>query len=234
VEKDAADLIRRLIPLSESEVLLPLSRLPAAAAGSGILKDQVTGLATASAAEQPSAILSRAASILDEEMARGVLGASRARPPSPVPVTESGNPSLRQVHDLVDQIAAGWKTLQGSSDQWRGQSAPSEPNLVAELRSPATLRAGQRATISMTVNNSESSSVRLVPTVTDLLGSRGGRIAGSLLEFTPKEVVLDPHEAKDLAIALMVPAGTLPGCYSGLLVVKGVDYLRALVTIDIA
>ncbi len=85
----------------------------------------------------------------------------------------------------------------------------------------------------MTVCNSESRPVRLVPAATDLLGSRGGRIACSLLEFTPAEFRLEPQEKKDVAIALTVPAETAPGCYSGLFVVRGVDYLRALITIEV-
>jgi hypothetical protein len=105
---------------------------------------------------------------------------------------------------------------------------------LAELRPPATVKPGQRATISMTVCNTENRSVRLVPAATDLLGSRGGRIVCSLLEFTPMEFQLEPQEKRDVAIALMVPAETAPGCYSGLFVVRGVDYLRALITIEVA
>jgi len=72
-----------------------------------------------------------------------------------------------------------------------------------------------------------------VPAATDLLGSRGGRIAASLLECTPSEVELGPNEARNIVIAATVPADAAPGCYSGLLVVTGVDYLRALITIDV-
>jgi len=83
------------------------------------------------------------------------------------------------------------------------------------------------------VCNSENRSVRLVPAATDLLGSRGGRIACSLLEFMPMEFALEPQEKMDVAIALKIPTDTAPGCYSGLFVVRGVDYLRALITIEV-
>jgi hypothetical protein len=85
----------------------------------------------------------------------------------------------------------------------------------------------------MTLRNSESRPVRLVPAATDLLGSRSGRIASSLLEFTPSELSLEPQEQRDLAIATTVPENAAPGCYSGLLVVRGLDYLRALITIEV-
>jgi hypothetical protein len=108
-----------------------------------------------------------------------------------------------------------------------------EADGLAELKPRATVQPGQRATISMTLCNSESRSVRLVPAATDLLGSRGGRIPCSLLEFTPSEITLEPQEQRDLAIATTVPVDTTPGCYSGLLVVRGLDYLRGLITIEV-
>ena len=75
--------------------------------------------------------------------------------------------------------------------------------------------------------------VRLAAAATDLLGSRGGRIAASLLEFMPAELSLEPGEQRDITIAVTVPAEATRGCYSGLLVVRGVDDLRALMTIEV-
>jgi hypothetical protein len=86
----------------------------------------------------------------------------------------------------------------------------------------------------MTLCNSETGSVRLALTSTDLIGSRGGRIASSLLEFRPAEFSLEPQESRDISITMIVPAELAPGCYSGLLVATGVNYLRALITIDVA
>jgi hypothetical protein len=197
--------------------------------------DQVADIVPANVTQQASAIVSQAASVLDEEMARGVLAARQTSPSYRPPAAESGNLLLQQMHDVVNQVAAVWPSLQGVPGQRLGLSQPASSDLdpVAELRPSATVRAGQRATISMTVCNSEHRSVRLVPTATDLLGSRGGRIACSLLELTPAEFRLEPQEKKDVAIALTVPADTAPGCYSGLFVVRGVDYLRALITIEV-
>jgi hypothetical protein len=55
-----------------------------------------------------------------------------------------------------------------------------------------------------------------------------------MLECTPSNLDLAPNEERDITITATVPAGTVAGCYCGLLVVKGVDYLRALITIDVA
>jgi hypothetical protein len=85
----------------------------------------------------------------------------------------------------------------------------------------------------MTLCNEESRPVCLVPAATDLLGSAGGRIPSGLLEFELREIRLEPRERKALKIAAPIPTDAGPGCYSGILVVRGVDYLRALITIEV-
>ena len=235
MEGDAASFLRRLIPFPGAEALSPLPLLRVSSHGAGALQDPVANVVPASVTEQASAIVSQAASVLDEEMARGVLAARQASPSVRTYAAEPSNLLLRQVHDVVDQVAAVWPSLQSVPGQRYGvsQAAASELDPLAELRPQATVKAGQRATISMTLCNSESRSVHLVPAATDLLGSRGGRVASSLLELTPVELRLEPQEKKEVTIALKVPAETAPGCYSGLFVVRGVDYLRALITIEV-
>jgi hypothetical protein len=186
--------------------------------------------------EQAASIVSQAASILDEEMARGVLAARSAGPTAPYGRPDASNSVLRQMHEFVDNIAALWPMLQGAPPQRPVgyQTAAGEADALADVRPRATVKPGQRATISMTLRNSESRAVRLVPSATDLLGSRAGRIACSLLEFSPAELTLESQEQRDLAIATTVPVDAAPGCYSGLLVVRGLEYLRALITIEVA
>ncbi len=228
---------KRLIPFPEaSDPLSTLVRLPLSLTESKGLENPVANLAPDLVGKQAATIVSEAAAILDEEMAKGVLAARRPDATARYGPYDAGTPWLRQVHDLVDNFAAIWPMLQGVPPPEAGASQPAASGAdgLAELRPWATVKPGQRATISMTVCNSESRSVRLVPLATDLLGSRGGRIAAGLLEFTPAEFRLEPQEQKELAIATTVPAEAVPGCYSGLLVVTGVDYLRALITIEVA
>jgi hypothetical protein len=236
VENDTANFLGRLIPF-QTEPFTTLSLLPVSTAAGAALRDPVANAMPADVAEQESAIVSQAVTVLDEEMARGVLAARQARPSYRASdAADPGNVLLRQVHDVVDQVAAAWPVLQGvvpNPRNGRSQPLARDVDPLAELRSPATVRAGQRATISMAVYNSENRSVRLVPAATDLLGSRGGRISCSLFEFTPTEFKLESQGKMDVAITLTVPTETAPGCYFGLLVVRGVDYLRALITIEV-
>jgi len=231
---DASAFLRRLIPFPGTEGLSPLSLLPTTPSGGTASSNAATAAADI-VGDQAASIVSQAASILDEEMARGVLAARRSAGTGPYGRSGESNPVLRQLHELVDNIAASWPSVQSASAQpvAASQSTATVSNPLTELRPRAAVRPGERSTISMTLCNSESRAVRLVPAATDLIGSRGGRIAGSLLQFTPAELTLEPQGKGDLTIAATVPAEAVPGCYSGLLVVSGVDYLRALITIEV-
>ena len=230
---EAGAFLRRLIPLPGSDALSPLSLLSLPAQAGGAPSNPASTAVPDIVGQQAASIVSQAASILDEEMARGVLAARHSVERGGR--SDAGNPVLRQVHDLVDNLAAIWPSLQSVPVQRTAapQPAASAADALAEVRPRATVKPGQRATISMTLRNSESRAVRLVPASTDLLGSRGGRIACSLLEFMPPEFSLEPQEQRDMTITTIVPAEAAPGCYSGLLVVRGVDYLRALITIEV-
>ncbi len=228
----ASAFLRRLIPFPSSESVGPLSLLPVPAQGSTTPASTVDG----TGGEPVASIVSQAASILDEEMARGVFAARSSGTTVPKSYSTTGNPVLRQMHEFVDNLAALWPNLQGVAAKGPATSPPATSGAgpMAEVRPHASVKPGERATISMTLRNSESRPVLLVPTATDLLGGRGGRIPSSLLEFTPVEIALGPQEQKDLTISTIVPVDAASGCYSGLLVVKGLDYLRALITIEVA
>ena len=227
-------LLRQLIPFPGSQSVGPLSLLPVPTQGSATQPDSVGG-AAATVGEPATSIVAQAASVLDEEMARGVL-AARGGAGTAALGSNATHPVLRQMHEFVDSLAALWPKLEGGAAQAPSpyHLAPSDADPLAKVQPRAAVRPGERATISMTLRNSESRPVRLVPTATDLLGSRGGRIPNSLLEFRPAEIALDPQEQKDLAISTIIPVDAAPGCYSGLLVIKGLDYLRALISIEVA
>jgi len=217
----------RLIPFPGSEALSPLALLPLRAMP-GTEPTPIASRVPDIVGQPAASIVSQAASILDDEMAKGVLAARRSADAAPRAPSYAGNPLLREVHDLVDRIADILPRMQGGAAQ-AGAAGP-----VPELRPAAAARPGQRATISMTLCNREDRPVRLVPTATDLLGSRGGRIACTRVEFTASEFDLAPQERSDLTFAILVPELAEADCYSGLLVVKGAEYVRALITLEVA
>jgi hypothetical protein len=235
-------LLRRLMPLPGSETVMPLSLLPMpgqrGALRSGDAAATLSKPLNATegiVGEEAASIVSQAASILDEEMAKGVMAARNAGPSTSYGRADAGHPVLRQMHEFVDNIAALWPIARTVAPPPFAPPQPTanEAEPLAEVRPRATVKPGQRATISMTLRNNENRVVRLVPVATDLLGSRGGRIPSALLEFSPSACSLEPQQQRDLAIATTVPADIEPGCYSGLLVVRGLDYLRALITVEV-
>jgi hypothetical protein len=232
----AASFLQRLIPFPGGDVVPTLSPLGVPAQNESRPSISATVVSDV-VGEQASSIVAQAASVLDDEMAKGVLTARRSGGSVPQRSANASNPVLRQLLELVDNIATLWPSPQTAAvRRFAGfDAAASEADALAELRPAGTsVRPGQRATISMTLRNNENRAVRLIPAATDLLGSRGGRIGCSLLEFMPSELGLEPQQQSDLVIAVTVPVDAVAGCYSGLLVVRGLDYLRALITIDVA
>jgi hypothetical protein len=196
------------------------------------------GIAAAPAGQQSAPIVAAAASILDEEMAKGVLAAWDAgRQPSHQGAPQA-NALLRQVHDVIDNIARVWPGMMGTPAQWPGGAATpaahGDDEALPTLTPSTVLRPGQVGTVTMTLCNNEDRTVRLRPVATDLVSSTGGRISSCLFEFVPGEVHLEPGEQKDVQGRITVPADSAPGSYLGLWVVTGVAYLRALITIEVA
>ena len=229
--EEASAFLRRLIPLPSSESVGPLSLLSMPAQGSAAQSNTVDS-AGAAVGEPAASIVSQAASVLDEEMARGVLAARSGA----VGLLERGQPVLRQMHEFVDNLAVLWPKLQGGAAKGPStyQLATSDAEPLADSETTRDCQAWRAGHYLDDIAQQREPGRAVVPTATDLLGSRGGRIPNSLLGFTPSEIALEPQEQKDLTISTTVPGDAAAGCYSGLLVVRGLDYLRALITIEVA
>lgn len=235
---DAGRLLRRLIPFPSAAEAIPSVAMTALSPGGNRAQAGTVSEGVPSAAGREAAsIVSEAASVLDEEMAKGVLAARGTGQGSRYGASDPSKVWLRQLHDLVDSVADIWPSLQGTSGLLPALSAPAAssvaPVSLPDLKPRSPARPGERAIIQMTLCNKENRPVRLVPVATDLLGNKGERIACHLLQFAPSEIRLGPGEQKELEITATVPLEALPGCYAGLLVVTGVEYLRALITIEV-
>jgi hypothetical protein len=198
----------------------------------------VTGMVPPAGGQEAAAIVSKAAAILDEEMARGVLAARSAKPFTDRRDADSNNTVLRQAHDLIDNFARLWPGVQNPSPAWPGATATTPAGTGADdalptLKPANVLRPGAYGTFSMMLCNNEDRPVRLTPAATDLIGSEGGRIPSPLITFEPGEVRLEPGAQQEMHGRIAVPVDTVADCYIGLLVVTGVDYLRALIAIEV-
>ncbi|MGH9143134.1 MAG: hypothetical protein ACRD2I_18535 [Vicinamibacterales bacterium] len=228
----AALMLRRLIPFPSSGDALDMPLL--STLQSIMPASPATAALPLAGSQQAATVISEAAGILDEEMARGVLAARGVNRAPDRDVSDSSSTLLRQVHDLIDRAAEIWPMPQAPSSMTASESTTTsaEYGSLPVLAPASSVRPGERAVIAMTLRNEESRPVCLAPAATDLLGSAGGCICSKLLEFAA-EIRLEPGEQKEMTIAATIPIGTKSGCYSGILVVGGVDYLRALISIEV-
>lgn len=226
--------LRPLVPLSSPagpSVAMPAS-LPA-------VRDLVSQLPkiVPPVGAQPATLVSEAAAILDEEMARGVLAARGAPRQTSDPYgAEPATALWRQLHDFIDSFSRLWpmpgsptSAAQGPlsrQDQVRYEGLP-------QLKPPSPLRCGQRGAISMSLCNNEDHPLQLTPMATDLISGTGRRLPSSMFEFLPKVIRLEPAAQIEVVGQFVVPANAAQGCFAGLLVVAGVDYLRAVISIDV-
>src|SRR3954468_20363481 len=216
--EDAGRFLRRLIPFSSpadaSALQTPLVEWAQAVLPQGT----APASGVPAAAEQAATVVSQAASILDAEMAKGVIAARGAAPP--VRAGE-GDPTsvLNQVHAVMDNIARLWPALQAASP--RPPGAPSAGSVVGgeqslpTVKPRAAVRPGESGTITMLLCNRENRTVRLAAAATDLISSTGGRITSTRLEFVPGEVRLQPGEEIEIQGHIAVPADSAPGHYAG-------------------
>jgi len=94
--EEASAFLQRLIPLPSSESVGPLSLLSMPAQGSAAQSNTVDS--TRAMVGEPASIVSQAAAVLDQEMARGALAARSGA----VDYSSAGNPVLRQMHEFLD------------------------------------------------------------------------------------------------------------------------------------
>jgi hypothetical protein len=233
---------RVLRPFSLTETgLVPLPpQVPMITPGQGALAGEP---AQSAAMRDAAALVRSAASILDEDMAAGVLAARDARSTGAAhQATQTGNDGdrrqlLRNAHDFVDAIAAVLPQAQHGVPNWlkARQPAVDDTNLegITLLCPSAPVQAGQIAKISMKLHNDNTSAARLVPYCTQLLTSSGYRIPEDQMTFTPRELPLGPDEFADVVLEVRVPGGSDKGSYAGVVMVSGAPYLRAVFAIEV-
>lgn len=194
-----------------------------------------SGTLPAAVSEQVRTLVPRAASILDDEMAHGVLSAHETSLSShtaavPGPVFDGGGDALlKELHTFVDRFAALMPQQAATSP------ATQADDTLPRLLSKSSVAPGQSVTLSMHLHNEETRAVRLVPRVTDLLGDTGGAcIPAHCVALSASEVQMAPGEKLELSLVVAPPAGCPGGCYSGLLVIAGLPGVRALIIVDVA
>ena len=238
---DAASAAQRALRNLGSQVRLPL--------------DGLSG-----ATESATNLVQRAATILEEELAAGIVAAQRVEGQF-IDVKSSHEPSddgellvrfRRDAHDvidiLVDLAASATDGLTGAARRAIRITATDEPrprpsarsaggtgrDVIASLTVPEPVDPGGTATVSMSVeNDGEQPTGDFALVFSGLVSGTGAQIAADRIEFTPKQLSLPAHGRARVEVQVHVPADAPPGVYSGVLQATKLDHVRAVLVVTV-
>ena len=195
-------------------------------------------------------IVHQAASILEEEIAAGVIAAKRVEGHFlNVEKLRSGDPDevmhrfRRDAHEvldiLIDVANAATSSLGGLAQRvvtvrsWSAQKTKPETAGIATLFMP--IKAGASNEVAMSVeNDGDTPIVEFSFHSTDFVDARGNRVLAKQITFSPGSLTLAPRTTEKVMVRASVPVGTAAGTYSGLLQASRLEDLRAILLLQIA
>lgn len=212
-------------------------------------KDLVAGLAGST-----SRIVSKAASILEEEIATGIrvtqdiekkyVDVDQVRSRDAAGVMQRFRKDAHDVVDiLIDLVNVASNAVTGLTE--RGVSIgigdkPQKPekkeagSVIPSLTFPSAVKPGEAVEIPMSLENESDQ-----PTDTfyfhssDLVNTTGERISADRISFVPERLKIEPRSAATVTVTVRVPEETPPGIYSGLLQATQLKQLRAVLSIQV-
>lgn len=203
--------------------------------------------------ETTSHVVMRAASILEEEIARGIIAAKEIEGKFlNVEKTRSRDPEeviqrfRRDAHEVIDifidlvsaastraaQVARTTIITGGGSRAGKGETAAADK--VPALTMPRPVKAGESSQVEMTLeNDSDKATDKFGFYASDLLNADGDRIPASHVTFEPSSLVIGPKKSEKVTIIVKAPKGTPAGAYSGLIQATNLNQLRAVLEVRI-
>ncbi len=201
-----------------------------------------------------SRVVYQAASILEEEIAAGIVAAKQVEER----LTRSGmlpkgrrDPVMqrfrRDFHEIVDLVldlinaamdyvgmpSEPAVTLRSSTEP-RG-TARRNPGKLPALMASGPTQAGQAVELALCLENgADEPTAEFTLLSTDLISASGERISARQVEFAPPTMAMEPGETREIVVTVNVPKGKPAGTYSGLLQATGVEQLRAVINIQVA
>ncbi len=204
-------------------------------------------------ADTTSRVVQQAASILEEEIAAGIVAARQIEQRFiDVESVRSGKPEdvihrfRRDAHEvvdiLVDLVGAAARSLGDVASRVitvrtgaRTAAAESNnPGGVATICTPQPVKPGESSEAPMMIENEGSTPTAVISFhCSDLVSAAGDRIAAKNISFRPAAVSVSPRQTEKIAVSVAVPAGTPAGSFSGLLQATNLDQLRAVLVVQV-
>lgn len=201
-----------------------------------------------------SNIVSRAATILEEEIAKGIVAAKQLEGRL-TDVEKLRSPANRELisrfrkdaHDIVDILMdvatvavknAGNPAAIFSVGSKTKSEIPAEtlPTKIPLIKIPGVLIAGKPG-LSMPItleNDSKTDSKTIHFENTALVDQAGGHIASTAIKFEPNPLTLAPGESGQVVITLTIPKKAKAGSYTCFIQARNMDQLKATLQVDVA
>jgi hypothetical protein len=202
-------------------------------------------------AKSTSRVVQQAASILEEEVAAGIVAAREVEDKlfDTGEVRKENKEALfgrfrKDAHEVVDifmdlvGVAAKYGTnltqrmITFTVPGTKKEEAPVSD--VPKLEMPEPMKPGTETEVPMELEN-KSREVTDVFSMycTDLISNQGKRIAAGNVSFTPETIKIGPGQTEKVLVKVSVPRNTSPGSYSGLVQATNLDQLRAILIIRV-
>ncbi len=203
--------------------------------------------------ETTANVIQKAASILEEEVAAGIIAAKKVEEHFvDTGKLRSGRPEevmqrfRRDAHEVVDividivNVAMNSvysisqnviKIRSGSGKAKSEQMASGQPPIIT---TPLPIKAGDSSEIPISLeNNGETPTDEFNLYSTELVSASGERISASQISFTPPSLTIDPHKTEKVIVTINVPEGTQSGVYSGLVSATNLNQLRSVMIVQV-
>lgn len=229
---------------------------PAPGPEPGAGPDFLASQRAAGLAVQATLFIQQAATVLEREVAAGISAAQTLekrfldvdglRSRAPDEVMQRFRRDAHEVIDIVmDLLATGVRSVEGVAQRAirisqtiggdgsapnGGEPKPDVPTLSPEGATPP----GTTATLEMALENASDDAREVVGfQASDLIAHNGERIASTFISFAPLPVAIAPHGKAKLMVSIAVPADAKPGVYSGLMMAKQMEQVRALIAVSV-
>lgn len=219
----------------------------------GRSKGPTVGDKSAGLTKEALRIVEQAASILEEEIAAGIVAAKRVeeryvnvnalRSGASEQVIQRFRKDAHEVLDiLLDLVNLSVSALSGLGERALNigggadavkKSRAKPGDAIPELVVAETLQAGESGTVGMLVeNDGDQATGSLAFLAADLLGPAGARIGEAQVGFDPPALDIAAHEVGKVNVTVSIPEDAMPGRYCGLVLVPAMD-MRAILTVHV-
>lgn len=191
-------------------------------------------------------IVGQATQVLASELERTAPARTSRQVTGAAPANEWARHLETQVKTLIDQFVA-LSSQRPRPDvrtpheitQFNGHDQPTDATPPKAESAPVLVPEGPVATggtaqINIKLVNDDDHSVEIAFLSTDLVGQGGARIGAENVVFEPREVMLEAGGDGWTQARIRIPANTSCGIYSGLVRASKLDYLRAVLVVDVA